>query len=315
MHLFEKVLSVTIEDIEFKLSSVGFIPWEDLLLNPRRLRGSDFLMRWSQGVWSEIRLTKAINKTTNYYAIPYGPSGVAPKDDVRKFELYFEKLEKAGLGKNKRPDLLLFEKKKQEKVNKIIQDVGGVNELPFTPEIELKSLIKEAIMAIECENSLWVAKKMPDYNSKLRPMRRLNGKMGLKKSAILPTIILKEEDNIPLLTWQNINNLPIHIWHVFFDMAYGISIDRVQKLINGGLIDPTVQIFQAPGGATTKKIIYKIYYHYAYKLGISVENPKLIPKYIEDKNGHILPYITFEGGDLEITKEALKTLEEVKENV
>ena len=52
------------------------------LLNPRRLGGSDFLMKWQQGVWSENRLIQAINETENYYAIPYGPSETAQSDDI-----------------------------------------------------------------------------------------------------------------------------------------------------------------------------------------------------------------------------------------
>jgi len=56
MHLFEKILSVSAEDIEFELRGYVAVEWLDFLLNPRRLRGSDFLMRWSQGVWSEERI-------------------------------------------------------------------------------------------------------------------------------------------------------------------------------------------------------------------------------------------------------------------
>lgn len=50
MHLVEKFLSVSAEDIELELRGHTAIEWLDFLLNPRRLRGSDFLMRWSQGV-------------------------------------------------------------------------------------------------------------------------------------------------------------------------------------------------------------------------------------------------------------------------
>jgi hypothetical protein len=50
---FEIVLSVSVEDIELNLKGHENLVWSDFLLNPRRLRGSDFLMRWSQGVWSE----------------------------------------------------------------------------------------------------------------------------------------------------------------------------------------------------------------------------------------------------------------------
>ncbi len=60
MHLFEKVLSVSAEDIQFELRGHTAVEWLDFLLNPRRLRGSDFLMRWSQGVWSEERIIQAV---------------------------------------------------------------------------------------------------------------------------------------------------------------------------------------------------------------------------------------------------------------
>ncbi|OGS18965.1 MAG: hypothetical protein A2219_06275 [Elusimicrobia bacterium RIFOXYA2_FULL_50_26] len=63
MHPFERVLSISKEDIELELRGVSFISWADFLLNPRRLRGSDFLMRWSQGVWSKKRLIEAVNET------------------------------------------------------------------------------------------------------------------------------------------------------------------------------------------------------------------------------------------------------------
>src|SRR3989339_511832 len=108
MHLFEQILCVIEEDIEFELKAHKPVRWSNFLLNPRRLRGSDFLMRWSQGVWSEERLTQAVNATGKYFALPYGPSGTAPDNDVRAFELYFERLERAGLGNIKRPDLLIY---------------------------------------------------------------------------------------------------------------------------------------------------------------------------------------------------------------
>jgi hypothetical protein len=308
MHPFEKVLSVSKENIELELKCINEISWADFWLNPRRLRGSDFLMRWSQGVWSEQRLTDAINQTNQFYAIPYGPSGTAPTDDVRAFELYFERLEAAGLGKIKRPDLLIFKIEEKSYVDSFLKGIGGSEELPFIVENELQPLIRKSLIAVECENSLWVAEKMPDYNKQMKPQKRLGGKMGLSKSAVLPTVINKEEDRIPLHKWQIENKIPIHIWHVFFDKAYGLSLDQAEHLVKEGLIEPTIQTFQAPGGATTKKAIYKFYYHYAYPLGISTERPTLVPNYIEDKNGHILPYVKFVGGSLQINEDALKIL-------
>ncbi|MDP2629935.1 MAG: AccI family restriction endonuclease [Candidatus Uhrbacteria bacterium] len=309
MHPFEKALSVSKENIALELRDFPALPWADFLLNPRRLRGSDFLMRWSQGVWSESRLIEAVNQTEKYFAIPYGPSGTAPTDDVRAFELYFERLEAAGLGKIKRPDLLVFKKSDEQDVKKILESVGGVQELPFTVEEKLKPLLEKALIAVECENSLWKSKKMPDYATEFSPQRRLGGKLGLKKTAVLPTVIVKEEDRPPLKEWQKNSGVKIHVWHVFYDQAFGISLDEVERLIGEGLIQPTVQTFQAPGGATTKKAIYKIYYRYAYPLGEAVEEPSLVSDFVEDKNGHILPYVKFHGGKLILREDAIKVLD------
>lgn len=311
MHPFERELSVSKQDIEIYLQSIKEIAWTEFLLNPRRLRGSDFLMRWSQGVWSEKRVIEAVNATKEFFAVPYGPSGTAPHDNVREFELYFERLEKAGLGNIKRPDLLIFNKKDIDFVSNFIKNIGGESELPFIKENTLQPLLKKAIVAIECENSLWVAEKMPAYGIELTPQRRLEGKLGLKSTAVAPTIIIKEEDLIPLRKWQDANNVPIHIWHVFYDKAYGISLERAEKLINDKLILPTKQTFQAPGGATTVKIIYKFYYHYGYSLGVSNAQPELDPAFIQDKNGHILPYIKFKGGSFTLTDEAKEQLKKL----
>ena len=311
MHPFERILSVSTEDIELELRGVKEIGWSDFWLNPRKLRGSDFLMRWSQGVWAEKRLIDATNKTNQFYAIAYGPSGTAPTYDVRAFELYFERLEAAGLGNIKRPDLLVFKITDKPFVDKFLASIGGGEELPFLTEDKLQDLISKALIAVECENSLWVAEKMPFYNVPMKEQKRLGGKLGLAKNAVLPTVIIKEEDRIPLSNWQEQNKIPIHVWHVFFDRAFGLSFDEAQRLVADGLILPTEQVFQAPGGATTKKAIYKYYYHYAYPLGIANERPNLIPAFIEDKNGHILPYVKFEGGSLEITADAINLLKQL----
>ena len=309
-HPFEKALSVSVEDIEFALRGHQATEWADFLLNPRRLRGSDFLMRWSQGYWSEERLLAAVQATEDFYAIPYGPSGVAPKE-VREFELYFERLEEAGMGQSKRPDLLIFRAADRAPVDAIVDKIGGLEELPFAHEAtpEMQQLLKLALLAIECENSLWVAGKMPKYNAEMRPQKRLGGKLGLAKTAVLPNVIIKDEDFALLQNWQDSTGVPIHIWHAFFDMAFGLSLDRATELVEQGFIEPTIQIFQAPAGATTKKAIYKFYYHYAYPLATTQDEVTLQADKIIDANGHILPYVRFEGGRLQLQAEALQVLE------
>jgi hypothetical protein len=270
-------------------------------------------MRWSQGVWSENRLTDAVNKSDEFFAIPYGPSGVAPDNDPRAFELYFERLEEAGLGKLKRPDLLVFKSEHKASVNSIVEALGGLAELPFTREDKLRPLLDLALVAVECENSLWVARKMPNYGKPLTPQKRMDGQNGMPKTAVLPTIILKKEDLEPLSNWEKENRVPIHIWHVFFDMAFGISFQSALALFHSGLILPTEQTFQAPSGASSTKTIYKIYYHYAYELGTATSSPDLKPAYIEDKNGHILPYVRFEGGELSFSLDAFTVLKSISD--
>jgi len=210
---FGLYLSTSSENVEINFSGFSVLPWADFFLNPRRLRGSDFLMRWSQGVWSEERLVQAVNETGRYTALPYGPSGTAPDNDVRAFELYFERLEAAGLGKLKRPDLLIFKRSDEKEILEIIQGIGGIQELPFISEdnSQIQTLLSKAVLAVECENSLWKARQMPSFGAELKPQRRLGGQPGLSKSAVLPTVIMKEEDREPLRYWQEQRKVPIHI--------------------------------------------------------------------------------------------------------
>jgi hypothetical protein len=81
------------------------------------------------------------------------------------------------------------------------------------------------------------------------------------------------------------------------------------------LIEPREQVFQAPGGQTTTKATYNIYYHYAYQhayqLGEAHEQPSLIAASIIDKNGHVLPYVKFDGGSLTLSEQALAVLTDI----
>lgn len=316
MNLFDEFFGVFAEEVEFELRGKSPIVWADYWLNPRILRGSDFLMRYSQGAWSEQRLKDACNETAHYYALPYGPRGTAP-DDVRATELYMERLEAAGLGQLKRPDLLIFPKSEQDAVESIVKQIGededfekALEELPFTLEDDplMQALLAKTILAVECENSLWVARMMPQYGAVLKPMRRLGGKLGLQKNAVLPTVIIKEQDLRPLLDWQAQRGVLIHVWHAFFDLAFGLSLNEAVRLVQEGFIEPRAQVFQASGGQTTTKTTYNIYYHYAYELGEAREEPELIATHIIDKNGHIMPYVKFDGGSMTLTDTALEVL-------
>jgi hypothetical protein len=219
-------------------------------------------------------------------------------------------------------------------------DEIGLTNLPFTPEAELDFLHSRAIIAVEVENSLWVAREMPNYGkgvplTKLITRKRRFRKpesiarweawtenvrrfcapsearrhlKGFLESAKVPTVILKDEDVRPLAEWETNFNIPIFVFHVFYDEAYYIPFETAFELIDKGVILPTEQIFYAPGGATTQKYIYKIWYTLAHPLGTMTREPDMAAKFVQDKNGHILPYVHFSGGQMALSEEILTEL-------
>ncbi len=122
-------------------------------------------MRFSQGRWAEDILIRTINATADFRAIPYGPSSVAPSEP-REMELYFERLDKAG-AVGKQPDLLILPRDDYEVVRPQLDEIG-LADLPLTPEVDLGFLRSRATIAVEVENSLWGARKMPDYGKEVR---------------------------------------------------------------------------------------------------------------------------------------------------
>jgi len=131
---------------------------------------------------------------------------------------------------------------------------------------------------------------------------------GFLETAKVPTVIIKQEDLEPLMDWEVNYNVPIFIFHVFYDEAYYISLQNARELIESGVILPTEQTFYAPGGPTTRKNIYKIWYTLAQPLGTMTREPEMSAKFIKDKNGHILPYVHFSGGQMKLSAEILAEL-------
>ncbi len=127
-----------------------------------------------------LRRREAIEASGEFVAVPYGPSGVAPSGDPRAYEQDFERLEAAGLGSLKRPDLLVVPKRHSRQAAGLVSGLGGTNELPFLPEAELRPLLGLAVAAVECENSLWKAAKMPAFGRELKIQRR-SGRLGMPK--------------------------------------------------------------------------------------------------------------------------------------
>jgi len=120
---------------------------------------------------------------------------------------------------------------------------------------------------------------------------------------------MKEEDRETFANLANVNGFPIHIWHVFFDLAYGIAFDEAPKVASRWLHSSTVQVFQAPGGAqrrsrSTSSIIT------TDTRWAKLPKNRIESQVCRRQKCHILPMSIFEGGKMSLTGEALKVLRE-----
>lgn len=180
--LFNEHLQLPVSELTWELEAAKPFAADDLdyLVNPRRLRGSDFLMRWSQGRWSEEVVIRAIGETKEFGAIAYGPSTVAP-DDPKELEACFEVMD-GILKEGKRPDALLYDKSTYQWARKEIEArLGSVDQVGKRPSSEIRDVISKARAALEIENSLWVCEKMPGFG---KPFSRFI--RGKKKGRLKP---------------------------------------------------------------------------------------------------------------------------------
>lgn len=296
---FNLYLQLATEELDWELVGLQHFALADpdYLINPRRLRGSDFLMRWEQGRWSEEIVLRALNQTTEFGILPYGPSTVAP-EDPQELELFFEKMDVIAL-EGKRPDLLLYDKSVFDwACSELQRRLGSVEAMAETSSAEMRDVIGKARAAFEIENSLWVTEKMPGFG---KPFSRyMRGKKAgqLKPAGIIPTIIVKQEDIPRLQAWEADFRIPIYIVHIFYDRGYFIQFGDLLTLLDSGEIGMETQRFTNPDGtASTEKQIVKVPYILCKEFG-TVSGPTLLPRTFVDKNGKVMTYVTFEGGDI-----------------
>ncbi len=286
--------------------AVRFSPDEiSFLINPRRLRGSDFLMRWSQGRWSEDVVMEALNKTAEFGVIPYGPSTVAP-EDPQELERFFENMDVIAQ-EGKRPDLLLYDRQTFEGITSEIQQRWNqIEKVATIPSSELREIILKAKIALEIENSLWVTSKMPGFDKPFVRYLRGKNKGRLKSAGIIPTIIIKEEDIARLQQWEKGFGIPIYVVHIFYDRGYFIKFEQVIELLKAGELGFEVQKFTNPDGtASSPKKIVRVPYVLCKEFGM-VTNPTLLPKTFIDKNGKVMTYVTFSGGEITLSPQVFK---------
>lgn len=298
---FNLYLQLPLDELAWELDQSDRFPSAELdfLINPRRLRGSDFLMRWSQGRWSEEVVMRALDQTGQFRVIPYGPSTIAP-EDPKELEAFFEKMDMIAQ-EGKRPDVLLYDKDTFEWAKRTLEEqLGGLERMAETPSHQVRDVITKARAALEIENSLWVTEKMPGFGKPFSRYTRGKNKGRLKPAGIIPTIIIKVEDIPRLKQWEHDYRIPIYVVHVFYDRGYFIKFEHVLHLLDSGKLALETQRFTNPDGtATSPKQIVKVPYVLCKEFG-TVINPQLIPRTFVDKNGKVMTYVTFAGGEIQL---------------
>jgi hypothetical protein len=302
--LFDYFLQLSLKEIEWEFvaptPTLKITEPFDFIINPRRLRGSDFLMRWAQGRWSEETVMRALGSTSEFRVLPYGPSTVAPEDPV-ELEHFFERMDKIAT-EGKRPDLLLYDAKKFPGLQREIEKrFGSLEKAAETESERYSDIIGQARAALEIENSLWVTEKMPGFGKPFTRFTRGKNKGRLKPAGIIPTIIVKAEDLPRLHAWEQQYQVPIYVVHLFYDRGYFIRFDHILELLESGELGMETQRFTNPDGtAATPKQIVKVPYILCEEYGL-VQNPRLAPRTFVDKNGKVMTYVTFEGGTVTLS--------------
>ncbi len=270
---------------------------------PPLFRDADFAMRFEQGRWSEERLIDGINKTADFRAMPYGRSQIGPEEPerIKKYWKDYVAAESHG----KRPDLLVL---RTADYAWALEVAGG--DPTTAPEAKLNAVVQKAVCGIEAENSLWVAKEMKDFASKV-PLT--------KKDPKSPNIWVKDQDAPGLRVWMHHHQKPVVVVQVFYDAAYAIPLhsllvlaDFIEKAAEGergdlekkfGLFVRIQSYVDSRTGVATKKKVFVAHHSIGTPFGELEGEVKAEPKVIFGKNGKIMPCVFFSGGTLRITSE------------
>jgi len=299
---FNLYLQLPTDELVWELDRIDYLPPDEVgfLMNPRRLRGSDFLMRWSQGRWSEEIVIQTLNQTSQFGIIPYGPSTVAP-EDPHELERFFEKMDVIAQ-EGKHPDLLLYEKTKFERARSELEHrLGSIEKVAEMPSAPLRDVITGARAALEIENNLWVTEKMPGFGKSFSRYTRGKNKGRLKPAGIIPTIMVKQEDIPRLQQWEADYGVPIYVVHIFYDRGYFIKFDDILNHLASGELGMETQRFTNPDGtASSPKQIVKVPYILCQEFGV-VSGQELKPRTFVDKNGKVMTYVTFSGGEIHLS--------------
>lgn len=104
------------------------------------------------------------------------------------------------------------------------------------------------------------------------------------------------------LIWESIYRIPIYVVHIFYDRGYFIKFSDVLNLLDSGELGMETQQFTNPDGtAASPKQIVKVPYILCKEFG-TVSGQTLEPKTFVDKNGKVMTYVTFSGGEVHLSE-------------
>jgi hypothetical protein len=263
-----------------------------------RFRGEDFRGKWSLGSWAENHIIKAINDTEEFRALPYGKSEVGPTLKEEQLTYWEEHLGRESYGK--RPDVLVFNREVYEK---LLAEVGEqlLSTLPERTEAEIEHIVELALLGIESEASIWQGERMDHYGRDWHNPTGRSKPLKDVKNWTAPTVIVKDQDLQPLIDWQSVKKKPIYIVHLFYDLAFMLSFEKLLQYIADG----TVKGENFNYGMASK-IIYQTYYGLTSVFGEFTELAEVQPFVYQTKGGKFLADLIFNGGNLVISEDTVQ---------
>jgi hypothetical protein len=274
-----------------------------------RPRGTDFLINWSIGFWSEECVLEAMNNLGHFIVFRYGVSRVGPFT-FEEFKKYYERLQKSYLH-GKRPDLIVFDKELYQRLSQdekqILEKLVGLSNSEADPVIE------KALFGVEVEVSKWHAEKMLQYHRQCQ-------QQGKRKSSIMgPTFTIKQEDLDPLTRWIRDFRKEIVVVQVFYDKAYIIPFSQALSIIweyyewKCGRGSRPEGIRAERDRKTGKYTYYISCQKYGRIFGFFNPTPSSEAKVLVDEKGMLWPMIEFVNGKLDVTQDARDLLNDIRQ--
>lgn len=236
-----------------------------------RPRGFNFYLKWSMGNWAEEIVYSfcqtVLARELGVYAYRYGYSaGRIPEGPSELEEILQERSELERYGK--RPNFLLFSqqfaKQRDQELSRLMR----------RPDEEVGDLVKEAVLALEVEHSIW----------------------SVKRATVRLSFTVKKEDVLPLNKWLQKFGVPIVVLQVFMDELHALPLEEI---VGKGKLrrDPT-----------TKKLTYFLQVSPRTRLA-DIENVYFDVKVEFDEKGKLIPFVMLRGGNLtNVDIEAIRRL-------